>query len=239
LKNCKISSGGDIVGQISIVIPALNEREGIERTIASIPRAELQRMGYDVQVLVVNGDGKDGTGELARKAGAEVIDEPRRGYGQAFKTGFARARGDVIATADADATYPVEDIPNLVLTLEKEDLDFITTNRFAFMGRDAMSRRNRVGNAVLNLVTALLFRLNIKDCQSGMWVFRKNILKKLRLRSNTPLSQEIKIEACHFARCRWKEVSIKYRPRFGRAKCGGWKVGFTNFCDLIRKRVVR
>jgi glycosyltransferase involved in cell wall biosynthesis len=228
-----------MLGQISIVIPALHEREGIERTISAIPRAELQKMGYDVQVLVVNGDDKDGTGELARRAGAEVIDEPRRGYGQAFKTGFARARGDIIATADADATYPVEDIPGLVQILENEDLDFITTNRFAFLDDDAMSRRNRVGNAVLTLTMMALFRLKIKDCQSGMWVFRKNILGRLKLRSNTPLSQEIKIEACHYAGCRWKEVPIKYKSRLGRAKCGGWKVGFTNFCDLIRKRVVR
>jgi glycosyltransferase involved in cell wall biosynthesis len=225
--------------RLSIVIPALHEREGIERTISSIPRTELEQMGYNVQVLVVNGDDSDGTGDLARRAGAEVIDEPRRGYGRAFKTGFAFSRGDIIATADADATYPVEDIPGLVQTLEKENLDFITTNRFAFLGREAMSRRNRVGNAILTLTLMALFRLKIKDCQSGMWVFRKNILDRLKLKSNTPLSQEIKIEACHFAGCRWKEVPIKYRPRLGRAKCGGWKVGFTNLCDLIRKRVVR
>jgi hypothetical protein len=81
--------------------------------------------------------------------------------------------------------------------------------------------------------------LKIKDCQSGMWVFRRKVLDRLMLKSNTPLSQEIKIEACHFARCRWKEVAIKYKPRLGQAKCGGWKVGFTNFCDLFRKRVAR
>jgi len=233
------SSGGNALKQVSIVIPALHEREGIEKTIAAVPRSELAAMGYSVQVLVVNGDSKDGTGELAQRAGAEVIDEPRRGYGRAFKTGFARATGDIIATADADGTYPVEDIPALVRTLESEDLEFITTDRLAFLAKDVMSRRNRVGNAILTSATMLLFQLKLKDCQSGMWVFRRNILDRLVLKSNTPLSQEIKIEACHFARCRWKEVPIKYRPRLGRAKCGGWKVGFTNFCDLIRKRAAR
>jgi len=226
-------------GKISIIIPALNEEEGIEATISSIPRAELEKMGYEVQILVVDGNSEDKTAKLARKAGAEVVVEIRRGYGRAFKTGFAHAEGDIIATADADATYPVEDIPELVQTLEREGLDFLTTNRFALMDTDAMSLRRKIGNTILNLTTKILFGLNIEDCQSGMWVFRRSILDKLVLRSNTPFSQEIKIEACHFARCNWREVPIKYHIRVGRAKCGGWKVGITNLADLIRKRLFR
>jgi hypothetical protein len=70
-------------------------------------------------------------------------------------------------------------------------------------------------------------------------VFRKSILERLKLSSNTPLSQEIKIEACHFARCRWKEVPIQYRPRSGKAKLGGWKVGIGNLVHLVKKRVRR
>lgn len=226
-------------GKISIIIPALNEGEGIEETISSIPRTKLEEMGYEVQILVVDGNSEDKTTELAREAGAEIIIESRRGYGRAFQTGFAHAKGDIIVTADADATYPLEDIPRLVQILEKDNLEFITTNRFTLMDRNAMSFRNKIGNTILTLTTRILFQLNITDCQSGMWVFRKNILDRLVLKSNTPFSQEIKIEACHFARCRWKEVPIKYHPRLGRAKYGGWKAGFTLLGDLIRKRLIR
>ncbi len=224
---------------LSIVIPALNEEEGIATTISSIPRTELQKMGYEVQILVVDGNSKDRTRQRAEETGAEVVIEPRRGYGQAFKTGFANARGDIIVTADADATYPMEDIPRLVQILEKENLEFITTDRFALIDKKVMSLRNKIGNAVLTLITRVLFRLNIKDCQSGMWVFKKDILDRLVLKSNTPLSQEIKIEACCFARCQWREVPIKYYSRLGRAQCGGWKVGLINLSDLIRKRLIR
>ena len=224
---------------ISIVIPAQNERDGIEQTIRAIPKDELERMDYEVQILVVDNDSNDGTGELAKKAGAEVIFEPRHGYGSAYKAGFAHARGDVIATADADATYPVEDIPRLVEILEKENLDFLTTDRFALMDKNAMSFRNKVGNTILSLTMRLLFGLDIKDSQSGMWVFRRSILSKLRLTSNTPLSQELKIEACHFAKCRWREILIRYQPRTGKAKLGGWKVGTTNLLHLFKKRLVR
>lgn len=224
---------------ISVVIPARNEKDGIEKTIRAVPKDELERMGYEVQILVVDNDSDDGTGELAKRAGAEVVLEPRHGYGSAYKTGFAHARGDVIATADADMTYPVEDIPKLVEILEKEELDFITTNRFAYMERGIMSFRNRVGNAVLSLTMRLLFRLDIEDSQSGMWIFKKNILDRLMLKSDTPFSQELKIEACYFARCRWKEIPIQYGPRSGKAKLGGWKVGFGNLFYLIKKKIVR
>ena len=225
---------------LSIVIPALNERDGIEKTIEAVPVEELAGMGYQTQVLVVDNGSNDGTGELARQAGAEVILEPRRGYGSAYKTGFAHAKGDIIATADADATYPVEDIPRLVQILEKEEVEFLTTNRFALMDRDAMSQRNKIGNKILTLIIRVLFRLNLKDSQSGMWVFRRGILDRLMLKANNLLSQEIKIEACHYARCRWKEVPIRYRARLGgEVKGGTWIVGIMDVFHLIGKRLIR
>jgi glycosyltransferase involved in cell wall biosynthesis len=225
--------------KLTIVIPALNEELGIEKTITAVPRAEIDKIGYNTQVLVVDNGSDDATADLASKAGAEVVPEPNRGYGTALKKGFAAADGDVIVTADADATYPLEDIPRLVQILESENLDFITTNRFALLRKEAMSIRNRIGNAILSWTMRLLFRLRIEDSQSGMWVFRREILKNLKLSSNTPLSQEIKIEACHFARCRWREVPIQYQPRSGKAKLGGWKVGTGNLLHLVKKRLRR
>ena len=226
---------------VSIVIPALNERDGIEKTIEAIPKGELERIGYEVQILVVDNGSHDGTGELARQAGAEIVFEPRRGYGRAFKTGFAHATGDIIATADADATYPVEDIPRLVENLEQEGLDFITTNRFALMEKDAMSFQNRVGNTILSLAVKLLFWLNMRDPESGMWVFRKSILDKSRLGSDIwPFSHELKLEACYFNKCRWKEVPIQYKARSGESKLArAWKVGLTDLFHIVKKRFIR
>jgi len=228
------------MSKISIIIPALNEEEGIEGVIRAIPKEELCSMGFDVQILVVDGNSQDRTRELATKAGAEVIIEPRRGYGRAYKIGFAYATGDIIATADADLTYPVEDIPEFVRVLQDENLDFITTNRFAYMEKDAMSLRNRIGNSVRNLAARLLFHLNLKDSQSGMWVFRKDILGRLVLKSDKmSFSEELKLETCHFARCRWREMPIQYKARVGKIKLRGWKDGFQNLLYLVKKRVAR
>jgi len=225
---------------ISIVIPARNERDAIEKTIRAIPKDELEKMGYEVQILVVDNDSNDGTGELAKKAGAEVVFEPTRGYGKAYKTGFANAKGQIIATADADLTYPVEEIPGFVKLLEDEALDFITTNRFAKMHKNAMSRRNKFGNSVVSFTTRFLFRIDLVDSQSGMWVFRRSILDNLVLRSNgMPLSEELKIEACYFAKCRWREMPIEYRARIGKMQLRYWRDGLQNLFYLIRKRIAR
>ena len=227
--------------KISVVIPALNERDGIDKTIQAIPQSELKDMGYEVQVLVVDNGSTDGTAELARQAGAEVIFEPRRGYGRAHKSGFANAVGDIIATMDADATYPVEEIPRLVSILERENLDFLTTDRFALMGRDAMPFQNKVGNTILSLVVRLVFWLNMRDPESGMWVFRRGILDNLKLGSDFwPFSHELKLEACYYNKCRWKEVPIRYRARAGNSKLTKtWRVGLTDLFHIIQKRLVR
>lgn len=226
--------------KVSVVIPALNEEEAIEKVVLAIPRGELSRMGFEVEVLVIDNGSEDRTAELARKAGADVVFEPIRGYGRAYKTGFDNAQGQIIATADADLTYPVEDIPELVKLLEEENLDFITTNRFAKIDRIAMSSRNRLGNSVLNLTTRLFFRIDLKDSQSGMWVFRKDLLSLMHLNSDgMPFSEELKVEACHFVKCRWREVPIEYRARVGKVKLSGWRDGFLNLCHLFRKRLLR
>ena len=227
--------------QISIVIPTLNEMDGISKTIQAIPKAKLEDMGYEVQVVVVDNGSNDGTNDLAKEAGAEIVYEPRRGYGRAYQAGFAHAVGDVIATLDADATYPVEEIPVLLAILEQEKLDFLTTDRFALMRNGGMSFRNKVGNKILSLVVRLIFWINIKDPESGMWIFRRDILGKLRLGSNLwPFSHEIKLEACYYNKCRWKEVPIQYRARAGTSKLTkAWRVGFTDLIHIIKKRFIR
>lgn len=198
-------------------------------------------MGCKVQILVVDNGSTDGTPDLAQREGAHVVCEPRRGYGHAHKTGFAHAHGDVIATADADLTYPMEQIPEMVRMLRDEKLDFITTNRHAYPTNGAMPPMTKFGNTVLHKTTRLLFQIDLKDSQSGMWVFRKELLDRAILRSNAmgALSEELKIEACHYTNSRWKEVPIKYSHRVGRSKLRRWRDGFGNLAYLIRKRVRR
>lgn len=223
---------------ISIVIPALNEAEAIEEVVKAIPKRQLAEQGYNTQILVVDNGSTDGTGELAQNVGADVVREERRGYGRAYKTGFEKAQGEIIVTADADLTYPVEIIPQLIKMLEEQNLDFITTNRFAKMDHEAMSLRNKIGNTILNLTTRFLFFADIRDSQSGMWCFRKEVVQHIKLISDhMPFSQELKIKTIKSKKYRWKEVPIEYRTRVGEVKLNGWKDGFLNLMHLFKLRL--
>jgi len=207
-----------------------------ERSIGLVLDEVNSAMGpQDYEVIVVDTNSKDRTREIAASKGAVVIDEPRRGYGRAYKTGFEKARGETIATLDADLTYPASDIPALVDMLDVKGLDFITTNRFARMDKGAMSAKHRFGNWVLSTTMRVLFRARLKDSQSGMWVFRKSILPKINLESDgMAMSEELKAEA--FKKVRSAEVPISYRPRVGEVKLSSWKDGLGNLRFLFRKR---
>ncbi len=221
--------------QLSVIIPTMNEEESIGQVIDSVHQA---LHGLEYEVLVVDTNSKDRTREIAAEKGAVVVDEPRRGYGRAYKTGFERSKGEVIATLDADCTYPAEEIPVLYRMLVEKDLEFITTNRFAQLEEGAMTVKHRFGNFALTFVSNLFFGVRIKDSQSGMWVFRRSILDRLVLSDDgMPMSEEIKIEA--FRKARSVEVPIAYRRRVGEVKLSSWKDGWKNMKFLFRKRFRR
>ena len=219
-------------GKVSVIIPTMNEERSIGLVIDEVNSALGQRPH---EILVIDTNSKDRTREIAVERGAILVEEPRRGYGRAYKTGFEKASGEFLATLDADMTYPASEIPSLLDMLESRDLDFITTNRFAGLQKGAMGAKHRFGNWVLSATTRLLFRVKVKDSQSGMWVFRKSILKDLALESDwMALSEEIKIEA--FKKSRATEVPITYRLRLGDVKLNSWNDGFGNLKYLFRKR---
>ena len=223
---------------ISVVVPALNEAETIEKTVRSIPRAELASRGFDTEVVVVDNGSDDGTARIAARAGARLVMEPSRGYGLAYRRGFREARGDVICTMDADLTYPADVLPQLVDKLLDDELDFINTDRFALLHNGVMSRRNRVGNACLSWMARTLFGLPFRDSQSGMWVFRSELLDRMVLRANgMALSEEIKIEAAWRLKARCAEVPIRYGHRRGESKLRVWRDGVGNLLHLARRRL--
>jgi glycosyltransferase involved in cell wall biosynthesis len=222
-----------VVAKVSVIIPTMNEEKSIGLVIDEV-RAALEGV-RPYEVLVVDTDSRDRTREVAAEKGAVVIPEPRRGYGRAYKTGFERASGEIVATLDADMTYPASQIPKLVNMLESQGLDFITTDRFADMTKGAMSAKHRLGNKVLSVAARVLFRVKVRDSQSGMWVFRKSVLGMLALESDgMAMSEEIKIEA--FKKAKAVEVPITYRVRVGEVKLQSWKDGFGNLRFLFKKR---
>lgn len=228
--------------RVAFLIPTLNEVEGIRATLGDVPQAELEAQGYQVAAYIVDGGSHDGTVETAESLGAHVVHEPRKGYGRAYKTGFTEVDADYIVTGDADATYPLERTPKFLETFRKRGLDFATFNRYSAMDKGAMSAKHKLGNWVLSQTLRTLFRVRIRDSQSGMWILTKQAVERLpldRLSEGMAFSQEIKIEAFLSPNIAAAELPGAYRPRVGEAKLESWRDGMGNLRALRRHQSAR
>lgn len=222
--------------KITIVIPALNEEKGIGPVIREIPIKALEEIGYETEILVIDNGSHDNTPHIARNYGATVIIQPIRGYGNAYKAGFANATGEVIATGDADLTYPFSILPEVLKKMEAENLDFINTDRLSSLNAGVMSESHRFGNWLFTTFLWLLFGWPFKDSQSGMWIFKRKIWKEMQVYSSgMPFSQELKIEA-YIRGFHCAEVPIVYRTREGKEKLHTVRDGVGNMLHLLKKR---
>lgn len=225
--------------KITVVIPTLNEQDGIGPTLDAINTAAFKKRGWTWEFLVVDGDSADQTRAEAEKRGARVVVDRRKGYGRAYKTGFQDATGDILLTGDADGTYPFDKAHLYIDQLLQGDLDFITCNRYGTLHAGAMSPKHHLGNFVLSATLRVLFWLRIKDSQSGMWVIRRSALDRIPyqdLSDGMAFSQEIKIEAFRRRDVAAQEIESELHARIGDAVIESWRDGFGNLGALWKKR---
>jgi dolichol-phosphate hexosyltransferase len=218
---------------ITVIIPCLNEEQGIERVLRAMPE-------FVDEVVVVDNASTDRTPLVAAQLGARVIREDVRGYGRAYKRGFASATGDIIVTLDGDHSYPVDALSYLLEAFRHLEIDFLNASRFPVRDAHAMSFKHKFGNLMLSLAMSALFFRWVRDSQSGMWVFRRSILRDMVLESDgMAFSEEIKIEAIRNAKIRFAEISIQYSSRLGEIKLNPWRDGIQNLLFLLHKRFGR
>ena len=217
--------------KITVVIPCLNEEQGIEQVMRRMP-------AFVDQVIVVDNGSTDRTPVVARSLGAEVIREDMRGYGRAYRRGFQHATGDLIVTLDGDHSYPVDAISYLIEALLHLNADFLNASRFPVRDRNAMSFKHKFGNLMLSLAMSILYLRWVRDSQSGMWVFRRAILPYMSLESDgMSFSEEIKVEALkQRRRIRFEEIPVQYSSRLGEIKLNPWRDGAQNLWFLVKKR---
>lgn len=216
--------------RITVIIPCLNEEQGIESVLRRMPE-------FVDEVIVVDNGSTDRTSDVARGFGAKVIRENVRGYGRSYKTGFASATGDVIVTLDGDHSYPPDAISYLLEAYLHLDVDFLNASRFPVRDSNSMSFKHKLGNLILSFAMSLLYFRWVRDSQSGMWVFRRSIIPNMKLVSDgMAFSEEIKIEALKSNRVRFAEISIMYTSRLGEIKLNPWRDGFYNLWFLVKKR---
>src|ERR1043166_4165680 len=162
---------------ITVIIPCLNEEQGSEKVLRAMPE-------FVDEVIVVDNASTDHTSDVASSLGAKVIREDVRGYGRAYKRGFAVATSDLIITLDGDHSYPVDALSYLIEAFRHLEVDFLNASRFPVRDSRAMSLKNKFGNLILSLVMSVLFFRWVRDSQSGMWVLRRSIVKDMKLESD-------------------------------------------------------
>ncbi len=229
------------IKNINVILPTLNEEKGVGKTIDSINIDYFKKNKWNLDIIIVDGDSKDKTQEIAKKKKAKIIVEKRKGYGRAYKTGLSKATGEIIVTGDADATYPFDRIHLYIQQLLDENLDFITTDRFSELKHGSMSIKHYFGNLILALALRILFLINIRDSQSGMWIFKKDALNKIQpledFNDEMPFSEEIKIEMFSNRTIKTKEIPSALYAREGEVKLQSFTDGIKNFKYLFKKRV--
>jgi len=139
---------------LAIVIPTLNEEKGLESTMKSIKTSLDGKFSYIV--VVVDGQSTDRTVQIAKSLGALVIQQRRRGYGDALQAGFyyvdTKLNSLVTVMLDADGTYEPKDIIKMIEIIQNGKADFVIGNRFANMDKHAMPKINKIGNKILSAI---------------------------------------------------------------------------------------
>ena len=222
------------IPRITVLIPCLNEEQGLPRVLKAIPPEVYE-------ILVLDNCSTDRTVDVALNGDDRVRvvrHDENLGYGGSYIRGLPMVRGDVVVTSDGDGTYPVQDCLRLVDALVQGDYDFLSCSRFPLHDRTNMSVRNRFGNWLLNTLVNGFYSLRLKDAQSGMWVFRTSALDHMNLcATGMAFSHEIKIEAFTNPRIKAGEIGIPYAERIGTSKLYPFRDGVRMVKFLVRRRV--
>ncbi|HLZ30956.1 MAG TPA: glycosyltransferase family 2 protein [Chloroflexota bacterium] len=211
---------------ITVVVPCLNEERAIGSVVVQAARG-IAAAGLEGQVLVVDNGSTDASVQQALAAGAEVIHEPKKGYGNAVRRGIADAAGQYIVMADGDGTYPVNQLKPFVDRLN-DGCDLVLGNRFGGIQPGSMTWSHRyVGTPILSLLIRLITRSPVIDSQSGMRAFRASAVRSLDLRSpGMEFASEMLLRAAQDG-LRISEVDISFASRVGESKLqtvpDGWR----------------
>ncbi|WP_311447206.1 glycosyltransferase family 2 protein, partial [Frankia nepalensis] len=220
--------------EVSVVMPCLNEEASVADCVRAA-RAGLARLGLPGEVLVVDNGSTDASAAVAAAAGARVVSEWRRGYGNAYLAGFAAARGRLVVMGDADSSYDFTTIDALVAPLLRGEADYVLGSRLG--GRilpGAMPWLHRyVGNPVLTAILNRLFGVRASDAHSGMRAFTREGCARMALRSEgMELASEIVIAAARVG-LRCVEVPITYHPRVGASKLDSLRDGWRHLRFML------
>jgi len=216
----------EVTPTVSVVMPTMNEEEGIAECIQRIQNA-LSALGVTGEIIISD-DSADRTPEIAREMGAIVVEPDKPGYGYAYRYAFERARGDYLVMGDADTTYDFEELPKRLALVREEGADIAMGSRLDGTIKDGAmpSLHQYVGNPLLTKFLNVFYDAGVSDAHSGFRVFTRDALETLDLNTD---GMEFASEMIMDAGAKdlvIKEEPITYHPREGEAKLESFRDGW-------------
>lgn len=221
---------------ISVVMPCLNEQDSVGTCVAKAWEG-IRRSGLTGEVVVCDNGSSDASVSVARAAGARVVTQPCRGYGNAYLKGLAEARGSYLVMGDSDDTYDFTALDTLVEPL-RHGFDYVLGSRFGGeIQKGAMSFSHRyIGNPILTAVLNRLFGVRSTDAHSGMRAFTREAYEKMSLCcEGMEFASELVVKAAR-ARLNCTEIPITYSPRVGETKLNSFRDGWRHLRFMLLLR---
>lgn len=201
--------------RVAVVIPCLNEEEALPVVLGELPAG--------LRVVVGDNGSTDRSVELARAAGAEVVIQPRRGYGgavQAALGALAADPPDVVVVLDADHSSWIEDLDALLAPIRAGEADLVLGDRTVLAEPGALTAPQRLGNALATWLIRLRTGVHYRD-MGPFRAIRWPALVSLGMEDPTwGWNVEMQMKAARQG-LRVKEVAVRYRPRIGQSKISG------------------
>ena len=202
---------------VSVVIPAFNEKDAIGSTVDAVLKILEKSGAKETEIIVVDDGSTDGTGDIAREHGARVIRNlQNQGYGRSLKNGIAAARYDTIVIPDADGTYPVNRIPDL-LAIYSQGYHMVVAARTGKHYRESIFKMPL--RRILKWLVEFTAGRDVPDINSGLRVFGKNTVKKFVPRLCDTFSFTTSLTLAYMMNSLYVEyLPIEYYARVGKTK---------------------
>ncbi len=224
--------------KLSVIIPVYNERDTIEEIIRRVRAVDLD---LEKEIIVVDDGSTDGTREVLESLDLPdtriLLHDRNIGKGAALRNGFDLAEGDIVLVQDADLEYDPREYPKLLEPIIDGRADVVYGSRFLGGPHRVLYFWHYIGNKFLTTFSNMLSNLNLTDMETCYKVFRRDVLKKISLKSpRFGFEPEITVKLAKL-RCRIYEVPISYSGRdYAEGKKIGWKDGLAALFHLVRFR---